>query len=178
MAVPLEEYTRLTFSLYALPCPPLPQLALKGEDGSTETVSSHDMLMAGMTASLRLPESVRREHASKKMAALEQFVRDVEEVHSGDGQQAEKAARVYEVMCRYTRTLLGIYSDKEDVDARFAPLESVYDRDLVHRTAAQHLSIHHGLCQSGELPLRETLNLSYPAMLLRYVEYLLEPDYE
>ena len=174
MAIALEDYTRLAYSLYALPCPPLPQLALKGEDGETDFISSHDTLMAGMVASLRLPEKQRAEQAERKMEALQSFTAAMEAI-VGEGPKVG-TERVYEVMCDYTRTLTSIYTGrtKEALDVRFAPLDAVCRGDQVHVRATEHLSLHHCLCTQRSVEPRDVAHLSYANILLCYLRYYVQ----
>lgn len=163
----LEEYTQQALAIYAFPCPPLPLLALRGEDGDTDVVSSHDLLLTGMGFSRRKRREALEAQMQGQTALLAAYSAELDAIHAS-GADVES---LYAALQSYTRRTVGLYLEKDpaDVDARFAPLDCVSRGDLVHQRAAEHLSLHHSMCTGRELPLEGLLALSYPDLLRQFL---------
>lgn len=167
-AMDLEEYTARALALYAFPCPPLPLLVLRGAEGATELASSHDLLMTGLSvAQQRKSVAALERQRGRQEALLAWYNAELDARHAAGAPLGE----LYEVLQRYTRETAALYLERrpEDVDARFAPLESVCRGDLVHQRAAEFLSLHGALAGGEAVPLGELLALPYGALLRRFV---------
>ena len=176
----LDECTAQSMALYAFPCPPLPQFVLRGEDHEMDTVSSHDLLMTGMNFAKRKSETalalqVESQHALQ--AAYNARLDALFAAYEKEGKTAHIMLNVYNAFQQYTRASIAAYLGKSanDVDVRFAPLDSVPRGGLLHQRAAEHLALHRALVGDESLQLRHCLAMDYEDLLCTFFRlYCLE----
>ena len=85
----VDDCARQSMAIYAFPCPPLPQHVLRAEGRENDLVSSHDLVVTGMTYAQSKTESRLREQAENQLELQNRYngiMDDIYRDYKQDGQ--------------------------------------------------------------------------------------------
>lgn len=137
----------------ALPCPPMPMLALRVSSSEQTENSSHDMVYMLMKHSLSLTrsneqiEDLRQKRMSLNTSLFSAF-RDMVDIDLPPPQWPKSVKhRVYQTFASYMRDLYQLYfHTSTPPDMRFTPAEDIPASHPLHEAAFEHLKAWKNIC--------------------------------
>lgn len=146
----------ISFFVASQECAPLPLLTLHEESGENRPTNSFDLLFEMMKQQMSSSEAFSHNQKEgmkeRKMELLQRLRSDIAAVDTGCGveeppQSWSQASRcqVYDIMCRYFRSLAGVYAMRDDIDIRFSPMSEVSPVHPINKAAAGHFKGLHQL---------------------------------
>ena len=155
----------------SLPYPPLPVVALQGEDGADGVASSFDLLQtAVMNEQLRHCASrAAADIARSKTETLKSLQKDIAALHASaltSGMKHASLEQVYSLFCSSFRKYLLEHYPTSTTDLRFYPLEAVGKESVLVQQACSHWS---AACQlAGDDHSSAVKFVSYKHVLRQY----------
>lgn len=173
MSAEFHRGVQQSLALYAFPCPPLPHYVIREHDGSIDKVSSHDMLETVKTVAFRTQKDDAAANIALHLENLQQYNAAMDALYPeyrARGRSASLALRIYETMKTYTRQTVAAYMRRppESVDMRFAPLDVVERRHVIHQRAAEHLSLHRQMAGRQQVELSWALSQQYEDLIFEF----------
>jgi hypothetical protein len=157
-----------SIALAAFPCPPLPLLGSRVNDGFSQTdFSSHDLIAQFLQICMKVCTDAQHDaRRNAQLHALDQYVNNIVSCVDPKTMGCEIHA-VYAAMCNYTRVHIITYLPwMPDADIRFLPISQVCKGDVVHKGAVEHLLAQQLLYNYAEKATTEDLQmLEYPSLL-------------
>jgi len=168
----VDDVCAQSLAVYAFPCPPLPVFVFRETAGERDVVSSHDLVMTGMRAAMRVKSGEAR-HAQMiaQLERLQAYNSEMDALHAARGGEGV-GALVYAAMQGYTRDTIALYTGLQNIDVVFAPADAASER--LRAAAVQHLVLYRQLQDTALLAPGDVAHLRYEDLLLRFFKLYCE----
>lgn len=168
--IELHSYVQMIVS--QLPFPPLPIVAIAGEDNEQSVASSHDMLHSAISCQVmkQIQNISILDNSTQKSKILHNLFHDVVKIYRDENFQKcpdTMIANLYETYTKAMREYLCLYMGINS-SICFWPIEKVCSGDLLVKQGQSHLKAYNS-CMQGPNCIHAASN-SYPDLLLSYAK--------